>query len=149
MNVIYTNNAMNLRNVTIWTTGVMMVLTLLIPVGVVACGGIFNHNIDFYHNIDIVWLAWLLSGTPLLVSFILVITLKHKNSTVILLFSTIAYGAWFVYWSVVVGIHIGWDCYAHIGFYVIGPFSLPIMLPAWITALILNWRYAKKQELQV
>ena len=137
---------MNLRNVTIWTTGVMLVLTLLIPVGVIAYAEVFNHNIDFYHNTDIVWLTWLLSGTPLLVSFILAIKLKHKVSSVILLVSTIVYAIWFTFLSIAISMDTC-GCAALV-FFLIGPLSLPVMLPVWITALILNWQRARKQEPQ-
>ena len=83
---------------------------------------------------------WLFSGTPLLVSFVLAIKLKHKIPSVILLVSTIIYGVWFAF------VHIqSIDQYmGALMFFFIGIVSLPVMIPAWITAMTLDAHYAKK-----
>ena len=139
---------MNLRNVTIWTTGVMMILVAIVPAGLIALLGYGDAIVSSL-------ILWLFSGTPLLVSFALAVKLEYKISTIILLLSAIAYGLWFVQIasnvvSMVSSTHLNCNCGLELLFFLtIGPLSLPVMLPVWITALVLNWRYAQKQEPQV
>ena len=89
--------------------------------------------------------------------FVIATNLKYKIPIVILLLSTIAYGVWFV--DIVSGIvsfvskPIAIDCcpcglemlVAFYLFCLIGPLSLPVMIPAWIIALVLNVRYTTQE----
>jgi hypothetical protein len=97
-------------------------------------------NVD--NSIILPLFIWLFSGSPLLVSFVLTIVLKSRESTIILLVSTIIYGVWFALLSV--GILLdGCGC-AFFVFYAIGLFALPGMLLLWIAADIVDRRYQEK-----
>ena len=134
-------NAMNLRSVTIWTTGVMMVLPIVAPVG----GSYFAYLDGMNNDVNIVFgftvgiLHFIFGCPPFVISFVLAKKLKNNVSAGIILISTIAWGVWYVvYWwegaswsaSTLVVVFFGATI-----------LSLPVMLPAWITALILNWHY--------
>ena len=152
---------MNLRTVTTWTTGVMMILALLIPAGILLYTGFaeaiayppvpgvvgYIIILTFFvaHVMALSPIIWLFSGTPLLVAYILAKKLKYKPSTVILLVSSIAYGIWFTSVSAYLsdyGIGRLSTCVQLLT--LIGPCSLPVMLPCWIVALRLNSSYTKK-----
>ena len=122
---------MNLRNVTIWATAVMMLLVLLVPAGILYYMGLSATDI-----IIVPLLIWPFSGTPLLASFLLARKLKHTISTVILLFSTLAYSVWFAIMTAPIAMDTC-GCAVFV-FFVIGPLSLPIMIPAWIVVRRLN-----------
>ena len=117
-----------------------MVLALLVPAGILATFGFAD---VIAHVVILPLLIWLFSGTPLLVSFIFALKLKRKFSLVILLFVTIAYSLWFV--TVSSGVAADTCGCAIFVFFVIGPMSLIVMLPAWITAYVLNRRYTKQE----
>ena len=119
---------MNLRNVAIWTTGVMLVGTTVLPLWIAS----FESK-DIFSAFGIIWL---LSGSPILISFVLAKTLERTISTIILLCSTITYAIWYVYWLHFI-FFSGQDL-AMMVILFIGIWSLPVMLPAWIVAYVLN-----------
>ena len=92
--------------------------------------------------------AWIFSGTPLVISLIITASVKSRDSLLILLVSSIAYSIWFVYMWHEFTIGIKGCGLAALILFGIGPLSLPVMGPAWFFALVLNRDYAQKQEPQ-
>ena len=129
---------MNLRNVTIWTTGVILFLTQVVATHR------FVLNANVYYVIDNIILdtliLWLFSGSPLLISFVIAMKSKHNTSSSILLVATIIYVFLYAYAMYQL-------FYAYLGglaLLAVGIVSLPVMIPAWIAALLLNRYYATK-----
>ena len=147
MKSIYTKNAMNLRNVTIWTTGVILSITIAVPCLINASQRWQGDVSKVLYTLWEVGFLWLLSGSPLLVSFIIAIKSRRNIASAVLLVSTITFAIWYGYM-----LHFAlWsgEYLSILAILYIGIFSLPVMLPAWIATLVLNWRYAKKQEPEV
>ena len=126
---------MNLRNITIWTTGLALIGTMIIP-------AMFLFHVDDAAGFGLVLLIWCLSGSPIYISFRISMRLKYTVSIVILLVSTIVYVSSYVFMVV------GLQALFGFGFFIIGIFLLPVMIPVWIIAYALNRRCAK-QEPQV
>ena len=130
---------MNLRNITIWTTGVMMVVA---TVGAFMFPFVVIGFVDDLIIYPLPPLIWLLTGLPLLISCIIVEKkLKHSISICVLLVSTVIYGILYVlvwYLSFFVDLRYGF-------LFVVG---FPIMIPFWITAYVLDRFYVKQQEPQ-
>ena len=120
---------MNLRNVTIWTTGLALIGTIIFPY--------LLDDVSLFHPriFEIIFsatLIWLLSGSPLLVSFVLAIMLRDKNSSDILLASTIFYGICY-------GLACCVALFEFMGTILllgIGIMSLPVMIPVWVIAYV-------------
>ena len=131
---------MNLRTITIWTTGVMLIATF-IPIFYVFIIEGFPSQV--YFAIFSMSMLWLVSGSPMLVSFVIARMLKSAViPNVILLMSTVAFGIWFAYmWSLVMPAPRG--CNAFIILY-IALDSLWWMFPTWIFAWYLNSYYTKQ-----
>ena len=136
---------MNLRTVTIWTTGLTLIGTFIVP-----CVYLFGNDGES-NLIDIIcspgiWLIWgtmwFVTGSPLLVSQIIAVRLKYEIPAFILLLSTIIYGCWFGY--------VHHQQFSAPGRWFVLPFifvgSLYFMLPAWFIAIMLNRRYAKREK---
>jgi len=87
---------------------------------------------------------WLLSSFPLLVSFTLAIISKHNVTLTVLLISTIAFATW--YGFILHFVLFSGSFLAEMALIFIGIWSLPVMIPAWITTLVLNWRYTKNKS---
>ena len=148
INPSHHQNAMNLRNVTIWTTGVMTAVSIATPIVFFVY---FLWRMEEFSDVNklfslsgLIGLGcwWLFSGSPLLVSFLIALLVKKRISIVVLLVATTVYGilfacVWglmFIFPAPIVMILAGG----------IGIAMLPIMLPAWIVALVLNSYYTKK-----
>ena len=128
---------MNLRNVTIWTTGVMMLLVAVLP-------SVF---LWWHDNIALALVVWVFSGSPLVISFVSAINVERHLSLIILFVSTIAYCILYIFqWYAVLSSS---DGLAVFGLFAIGIFASPVMIPAWIAAYVLDRNYTKKQEPQV
>ena len=131
---------MNLRNVTIGTTAVVLFLTTAVPV-LLFCGGFLRSGNDgTMASIVIATLLWLFSAPLLIVSLIVALKLKYNSPVVVILVTTIVYGMIYVFgWSV------QWFVTSRdTGIWFLGVLSLPVMFPAWIAALWLNSYYVKK-----
>lgn len=76
---------------------------------------------------------------PLLINLSQTSYWLSKGSQAVLMTATIAYAIWFAY---VYSMAIIWgtDAQSPIALLFIGVFSLPVMVPLWIVAGILNWR---------
>ena len=138
---------MNLRNVTIWTTGMLMLMPLIIP-AVFMFPSWGSENVEDLINVPIV--CWIFSGTPLFFSLVLVKKLEHKISTAVLLLATTAYGIWFAFVSLQVSSAISaGECGCIVmRLFIVGPLSLPVMLPVWTIALVTNRYRVKPSEPQ-
>ena len=129
---------MNLHTITIWTTGAMLILTLVVPTHKLALGASVYYVVD---NIVLdTLILWLFSGSPLFISFVITLKSKRKTSSGILLVTTIIYVFLYAY-----AMHQLFYVYlGGLALLVVGIVSLPVMIPAWITALLLNQYYATK-----
>ena len=138
---------MNLRNVTIWTTGVMLIMPIAAPFAVTLFLAPVS-GFDLLGSIIAGILHYPFGCAPFVISFILARKLKNKASGGILLVSTIACAVWCVImWKEALCMGEGSLVGTFFGFDAI--LSLPVMLLAWILAYVLNRRYAKQQEPQV
>ena len=130
---------MNIRTVTIWTTGLMLFLTTATP-ALLFFGGFLRTGDGIIASVVIAALLWLFSAPPLIVSFVIARNLKCNMPTVIILVTTILYGT-----SYICGWCIQWFITPRdTGIWFLGVLALPVMIPAWITAYIVDWRYRKK-----
>jgi hypothetical protein len=148
---------MKLRTATIWTTWGMLLVTILAPYLAPAQNWEFGFQhtkisammiipVIFYRLVSSLLAAMfflLLTGSPLVVSLILAKKLKPFVIPSLLLFvSTIAYGIWFVsIWSQATD---DLCCMSGIFVLYIVPSSLPVMIPVWVLALVVNSYYTKK-----
>ncbi len=125
---------MNLRTATIGTTTVMLIGTVVAPYILLQVGVFQPHG--FAEDIGFATGLWMFSGSPLLVSLVLALKLKYDPSTVVLLVSTIAYGAWYI-----MVCYASFDGYLGIlVLYAVGILSLPVMIPAWVSAGFMEWK---------
>ena len=143
---------MNLRNTTIWTTGTILIVTVLaIFVDAFAFGGTSNFNFStlawsattIFGFVYFCSMLWLFTGSPAAVSFIIARKLKYNIPAFVLLVSTVAYGLLFLcaqYWFFA-------DTNSCTrGFWLLMSMgALWWMVPAWITAIVLEIRHRKKQ----
>ena len=86
----FLKNAMNLRNVTIWTTGVLMILLPMSPIILLGCTEPAYIDLEFCIFIGTIFLVG--CGSPLLVSLVVAVNSKRHISIVVLFVSTILYG---------------------------------------------------------
>jgi hypothetical protein len=130
---------MNLRNVTIWTTALLIIWTLFVPAYLMFTVQEWRSDAA---------LLWLFFGLPLVVSFILSVALKYKTSTKILFVLTIVYGIWFAFIFCVVFLSFLEDpCgMQFLLFCIVGPLALPVMIPAWISAIVHEVRHRKRVQ---
>jgi hypothetical protein len=137
---------MNLRKVTIWTTGVMLIGTIMVP-----CLDLFFNflAIRVFEVVDVAFI-WLFSGSPLAVSLYLTIKSRSHNSDITLLVSTIAYGVWYIFMlfdmmNTFFGIPLHKQDHGGTpDILLCGIFSLPVMLSAWGIALNLDPQYTEQ-----
>ena len=95
--------------------------------------------------------AFLLFGfyaTPFIVVLWLEKKVKYDIPLFILLVSTFLYASWLAY-VFVNSMIINLDPQSGIALFLAGIMSLPIMIPIWMLAMVLDAYYAKKQEPQV
>ena len=133
---------MNLRTITIWATGLILIAAIVLPVAVMACSVYAVHD-----RFQVIFSSWIFSSTPLLVSLVLAAKLRYRIPIAILLASTIAYAIWLAVTLFPVCQFImtsGQDGPAGMALFIVGLVALPIMIPIWITAIVLNRRYTKK-----
>ena len=127
---------MNLRTVTIWTTGLMLIGTIVFP---------FMWLSLTWDDVVFFSVFWFFNGSPLVVSFVVVIMLRHNTSAAILLISMVVCGLWYV--SAWYGI-LDANEITFIGFFILcfllGLLDISVMIPVWIIAIMLNRRYTKK-----
>ena len=139
---------MNLRNVTIWTTGLLPVITLVALVVLTLCDSAKEHKkLETEVYAFIAFGVWLCCGSPLLfLSFFIARKLKYNRSIAVLLASTIVYVILFA----LVLLYV--ECFMVFptsSFYAIVSLLVIVKAPAWIATYVLNRRYTRKQEPQV
>ena len=147
---------MNLRTITIWTTALMLIVAIFAPFLNLGrnFGGFAQLPIPIEMIIPTIFgrliislgmaiFFLLLTGSPLVVSLIIARKLKpFIVPNFILLVSTIVYAMLFSYWwSLATD---GGSCMNGIFVCYIAPSSLPVMIPVWIIAVVLNRHYVKK-----
>ena len=86
-------------------------------------------------------------GFPTVVSIILSAISKNSLSHILILASSILYGAWFAY-VVYDAFFVHLDPQSGLVFLFVGFYFLPVLLPLWISAVLLNRYYAKQSEMQ-
>ena len=136
---------MTARDITIWTTGLILIATIIAPyidVFVLPGGSGYSPVVTIFVVIYFCSMVWLFSGSPMAVTFLIARKLKHDIPAAILLVSSIAYSVLFVYAQYQTFIGTGGDMVALWLFAPLG--SLWWMIPAWVLALILNRYYVKK-----
>ena len=130
---------MKLRNVTIWTTGLTLIASIIVPI-----------LLEFFFGGVVFWhILWLTNGLPLFFSFLIAKKLEHKIPVVILLVSIITYGIWYGFGILFAIIWHGMidrsdDILGIISLLSVCFLSLFALIPAWIIALILDSYYEKK-----
>ena len=120
---------MNLRNVTIGTTLLLLIATTVFPVMLA------------------VWIpfVWFLSSLPLVVTLVIACKVEHNGPNMILLGSTIVYATWYLFALFQTYFVDGWML---LGVVLAGIVMFPVMFPAWIAAIVLNRYYARQAEPQ-
>jgi len=141
-----TQEVRKLRTVTIWTTWLSLFVTILAPILYLLPydfrGEDFSIGAVYYFCYGFAFI-WLFSGSPMIVSSIFSLLLKHPASLVILLGSTVVYGLWFGY-SYYLALSGSGGCMSGFWIIYIAPSSLIFMIPVWILALIFNAFNGKK-----
>ena len=120
---------MNLRAVTIWTTGITFFLTSLLPAWLICVTG--EPALTFI----IASLFWFFSSAPSLVSLGIACCLKSDRSLKVILGATIVYVLLYI-----IGLSLFFTGLTEDGTWlvVVGILFLPTMIPVWIIALVLN-----------
>jgi len=86
-------------------------------------------------------------GFPPVVSIMLSARSKNPFSHVLILTSSLLYGTWFAYF-IYDAMFVNRDPQSGLALLVVGIYSLPVLLPLWITAVLLNRYYVKQSEMQ-
>ena len=125
------------RDVTIYVAGIVLGITIFLTIAVVHSGVSFHNGVVL--GAWYVLFAWLLTGSPPAVSFLIVKNMKGAFPLLIILFATITYCIFYMWGLMYMDSEFGVLMLIVANFY-----SLFIMFPAWITAIILNRRYVKQ-----
>ena len=141
---------MNIRNVTIWTTGVMMIGTFIpniVWVMQMQPASIPSQQASVLWMCWVILVLWAFGGSPLAVSLVIAIKSKCDKASLVLLISTIIFVCWFLFpWTVAILGYNGGACSVVFLFVLwIAPLSLVIMVPAWVSVLQLNRNYATQE----
>jgi hypothetical protein len=133
-----------LRLVTILATWLLMLVTMVIPVGFFYFkeGHLWGFSPMTLINIVVVSaILGFFYGSPLIVSCIISLFLKRFLSLMILLLSTIGYGILAFY--ALYDASVGGSCMEGIQFFGVGLTSLVFMIPVWIVVLVINSKGGK------
>ncbi len=146
---------MHLRKVTIWATGLLLLLTFIVPTAIYG-DGLLRHgpHLPWAEFCLAVFWFWALSGSPLIVSCFVAQKLKGGVPSVILLLSTLGYAVLYAFallqlqfadtawWQWIFGKE-----HIMVPFMMlVGMVSMPMMLPAWIVAWYLNSCFVKNDR---
>jgi hypothetical protein len=138
---------MTIRNVTIATTLWLLIITIIAPYivspsvyGLSIYHGVKSTDyITLITNPTVMWgclLLWLFTGSPLVVSLIIAVKVKHTVPSLVLLVSTIGYALWYILsWSIAMN---AGHCMAGMSVIAIAPCSLVLMIPVWIATVSVN-----------
>jgi hypothetical protein len=129
---------MNLRNVSIG-------LSSLVLLGIVAFLIYSALGEGFFTLSTFALLLFLMlsSGFPPMVSIVLSACTKSPFSQVILAVTSLLYGVWYAYLVNEI-LYVSPEPSA-IVFLVVGFFALPVLLPLWLIAIVIERRHRKKQ----
>ena len=137
---------MNLRNATIWMSAVMLIVSFVVSVGynftvIVSMLGISYTVQAISHSL----LYWCFTAYPFAITYFTTKKLRYVFPVAIVLVPTIAHAIGYFYFlyflffiensarSLLLGITV---------------LSLPVMIPAWIAATMLNRYHVKQSEVQ-
>jgi len=124
----------------------MMIWTIIAPYIISPC----VYGLSIYGGVapttfDVIWgglFLWLFTGSPLAVSLLIAIKMRYIVPSLILLFSTVVYGLWYVFcWFAAMN---GGSCMAGMSVVCMVPFSLPWMILVWGLAVSANSSYVKE-----
>jgi len=135
---------MNLRTISIWTTAVMWLLTVVL-LTLSFFYDLPKDNLDESITMVIKGLpiVFMFSGCPLIGSLIITVSLKYRMPILMLFVSTIVYGFLYILIAFIIfSVRVGDVCGMLLN---VGILSLPIMIPVWIIALVID--YHKKNPL--
>ena len=131
---------MSLRFLTIGLSGIVFLGIIGFLVYITSFGGLIN----------IVFGTLLFSafcGFPPVVSIILSVRSKSPFAHITLMIASLLYGGWFAYVAYD-AFFVNLDPQSGIVMIFVGVYALPVLLPLWITAVLLNRHYAKQSEMQ-
>ena len=134
-------NAMNLRIITIGLSCIILIGMITFTV----------YRADFRGDVVLMvsFIPFsLFYAFPLIVSIMLSVYTRNSFSQIILLMASLLYGIWFAY-AVYDAFYVNTDPQSGLVLIFVGIYALPVLLPLWITAYVLNRRYARKQKSQV
>jgi len=123
----------------------MLAITIAVP-AIQSIIWFYQLNLQFellLHVISSYFYEWMGCGWPLVVSYFISRKLKCPASSAILFLSTIGYGIFYIYAMYAV-LTPGSDGMVILVLYFLGLMSLPIMLPVWITVLVMSAYYARQ-----
>jgi len=140
----------DLRMETIWITGLALPLTMILPA--IVFQNLIGSPIAGKHILEAIFdgllfssLLWFCSGSPLAVSFVIAKKLGPAvTPNLILLFSTITYGIWYIY--VLHDVFTSTYKFAVFGLFGIGCFSFPVMFFVWVIVLYLDASLNSEKE---
>ena len=131
---------MNLRNVTIGISCIILIGMIGFSVYITSFGGLINIVFG-----TLLFLA--LCGFPQIVSIMLSVRSKNPFSHITLMIASLLYGGWFAYIEYD-AFFVNLDPQSGIAMIFIGVYALPVLLPLWIAAIVLNRYHAKQSEPQ-
>jgi|GEM_PF-4420876 len=143
---------MTTRDITIWTTFILLLLTLIFPAVAFYIDFPSPEYYDTHppgkhieESIIFLPIAWFLISWPLLISYVVAKSLQCEASCGILLGVTIGYA---LFYATVVVVVIDPDPYKSIyfcfgGLSILTLLSIPVMVPMWITVVVKNAYYVK------
>ena len=135
---------MNLRSITIWMSAVMLVMSFVVSAGYMFTVIVSILGISYtVHAIGCSLLYWCFTAYPFAITYFTTKKLKYVCSIAILLVPTIAYANGYFFFLYYLFFIENSDYSLMLGITIL---SLPVMIPAWISATVLNRYHAKQSE---
>jgi len=129
---------MKLRNISIGLSVVVMIG--IVGIWVFAMGGPAPNNFDSLFSLLFICVV---SVLPQVVSIVISVCVKHSLSQIFSAIVSLLHGYCFAAYSIM-------GFLAHLGTPLILPMLwfllMPVILPLWIAAIVIEWRYRKKNK---
>jgi len=136
--------AMTARDITIWTTFILLLLTLIVPAYFFYSDFPTPEYYGTYPPGEFVVMAlitapimWFITSWPILICYCIAKRLKYEVSCGILLIATIGYASFYAY-GAITAITTGSSYFGGLALFVLTLISTPAMLPIWIIVLVMN-----------
>ena len=129
-------NTMKLRTLSIGLSTVVLVGVMCVPAYLGAHDGIANMLFATLFLLPF-------CGFPPIVSMVIAGYSKASTPQIITATASFLYGIWFIYIANLAFSTV--DAQGGLIFLFVGIYALPVLLPLWITALVLETRHRKKQ----